>query len=1049
MRWPYEKIGVTTTRAFRNLLNKIIGDIGADMQEHKNRADNIQAQVDNLVADGDSSPEAAQARVGTDGTNYTTLKARLDGENQNVMSQLASKAEQVDLETQKSRIDNIVANTDNTEGNAELLDIRTDRFGKVFATAGDAVRAAVGTSLKKIGSYPGVIQDNQNTGTGGYSSWKINADGYFKSYFDRALIVDPGSCNTSINLSSISGLGFTPSTVGDFAVYVRITTNRASMRIGHLLNNVGGWGNLQTGQKKDYVDHPTNRWVKVPILQTQIDTLRARTDYNGTVILVFDLSNLQGSGYFEFMVLDTRTEVRKNKNYEGIAFKAEIAQVAETATIAENVRSLENMPLKEVLTENDVAKDPSTTGNTNSFATYTSGTDVIGVKSSFNFVDQKYAYSFHRMGTKLWRDFKGKKYRVYLQSDLKKDVTLQLEVANAGAWGSDDGKTGAIKKFTITLNAANNWQTFCDIDFSDPTYDAWYNDPLRAGDLYQRVFYLVVINDAIKQPLGTYEISHFAYEVTNSIDASLSSKTVLGFAKELDLMNAKVAINSLDNRVDVIESTLQKIPQKQALSSVWATKLSASTNTIDATPYVAGRNQIGFKMVAHLQQGDGGYVYTSARIGSDTTNFADLKTKKFRFVIQTEGKDTNCLFRLTNYSAWGSVDGSIATSFSKNLTLNAANDHVVSIDIDLSEQVFADFYAVENRASKQGVWFIISFENTGQVGDYPVYAYVYDLGQVVKPNIETEMQKKNIGEFVTTDELATEVDELRQEIVDNTNKVDKIVCWGDSLTAGGGWTTTLSNLCGLPVYNGGTGGEGVKEIMARQGADVMIVNNITIPADTSEILIASRATDGGIKTQLGKTVLPLLQGGGAHVNPSYIDGIAGTLRWTGTSYDDINGTWVWRRNEAGEARTINRPTPLITNFDKNYNDGIMIIYMGQNGGFASDAEAVRLHKLMIQHSNAKHTVILGYSSGTAAERESYEAAMTNEFGRYFISLREYLSQYGLDDAGITPTQADMDAMAMGKTPPSLLVDSVHYNAECKTVIGHMLYKKMRDLNLFD
>ncbi|MGG3773094.1 hypothetical protein [Heyndrickxia faecalis] len=96
MRWPYEKIGVTTTRAFRNLLNKIHGDIADDMQEHKDRADNIQAQVDNLVADGDSSPEAAQARVGVDGTNYTTLKQRLDTEHADVTAQLAEKVKKDD-----------------------------------------------------------------------------------------------------------------------------------------------------------------------------------------------------------------------------------------------------------------------------------------------------------------------------------------------------------------------------------------------------------------------------------------------------------------------------------------------------------------------------------------------------------------------------------------------------------------------------------------------------------------------------------------------------------------------------------------------------------------------------------------------------------------------------------------------------------------------------------------------------------------------------------------------------------------------------------------
>lgn len=42
---------------------------------------NVQKQViNNLVVDGDSSPEAAQARVGFDGTDYPTLKDRIDDE---------------------------------------------------------------------------------------------------------------------------------------------------------------------------------------------------------------------------------------------------------------------------------------------------------------------------------------------------------------------------------------------------------------------------------------------------------------------------------------------------------------------------------------------------------------------------------------------------------------------------------------------------------------------------------------------------------------------------------------------------------------------------------------------------------------------------------------------------------------------------------------------------------------------------------------------------------------------------------------------------------
>lgn len=58
---------------------------------------NLQAQVDQLVISGDSSPEAAQARVGTDGTQHNTLKERLDSEIGQVTTQLAQKAEKSEI----------------------------------------------------------------------------------------------------------------------------------------------------------------------------------------------------------------------------------------------------------------------------------------------------------------------------------------------------------------------------------------------------------------------------------------------------------------------------------------------------------------------------------------------------------------------------------------------------------------------------------------------------------------------------------------------------------------------------------------------------------------------------------------------------------------------------------------------------------------------------------------------------------------------------------------------------------------------------------------
>lgn len=284
----------------------------------------------------------------------------------------------------------------------------------------------------------------------------------------------------------------------------------------------------------------------------------------------------------------------------------------------------------------------------------------------------------------------------------------------------------------------------------------------------------------------------------------------------------------------------------------------------------------------------------------------------------------------------------------------------------------------------------------------------------------------------------------------------RIVCWGDSLTAGGGWTTQLQTLSGVPVYNAGTGGENARTIMARQGGDAMLINDVTIPATTTPVTL-KLYTDGGFDTVFGYKATPLMQGGSNHVNPVRIGDIEGTLAWTGSTYNDPAGTWTFTRTTAGNTAEITRPTVIQTNYDRNYNGGIMVVFMGQNGGYTDNTDLVNMHKLMKEHSFCRHMVVLGLSSGSTSTRADYETAMKSAFGRDFISLREYLataiyagetivSCYGLEDAGLTATQADLDAIATGTVPPQLLSDSVHYTTACKTVIGTMLYNKMHELN---
>lgn len=305
------------------------------------------------------------------------------------------------------------------------------------------------------------------------------------------------------------------------------------------------------------------------------------------------------------------------------------------------------------------------------------------------------------------------------------------------------------------------------------------------------------------------------------------------------------------------------------------------------------------------------------------------------------------------------------------------------------------------------------------------------------------------GELDTLEMYLIHSDAILGLIADHLKEPEKyITCWGDSLTAGAGWTERLANLSKLPVHNAGTGGENTRTIMARQGADAIMVNNITIPASTDPVTIATYASP--LKTAFGHNATPLLQGGSGHVNPVKIGGIEGTLAWTGSSYSDTSGTWTFTRSKAGEAVTINRPTAMTTAFDREKNSPhLMVVFMGQNDGNFNVDELVNNHRLMINHAKAKHVIVLGLSSGSASSRAEYETAMKKAFGRYFISLREYLSKYGLEDAGLTPTTADTTAMASGTVPPQLLTDGVHYTSATKTVIGNLIYKRCCELGIFE
>lgn len=282
---------------------------------------------------------------------------------------------------------------------------------------------------------------------------------------------------------------------------------------------------------------------------------------------------------------------------------------------------------------------------------------------------------------------------------------------------------------------------------------------------------------------------------------------------------------------------------------------------------------------------------------------------------------------------------------------------------------------------------------------------------------------------------------LKTDLPDTTKR---IICWGDSLTAGGGWTTKLANLSGLEVINCGTGGENSNTIAARQGADCIIVNNVTIPAGTTAVQLTDYDTK--FTTYMGRKVTPLLQGGSVHVNPCMLGDVEGTLKWTGSTYDDSTGVWTFTRSVAGEEVNITRPAHLTTYADRTYNNNtnnVHIFFVGTNDGVFDVDEMIDKIRLMIDHSGTHEYLVLGL---TRILSEGYKDKFKAAFGRKWLDLHGYLVSYGLEDSGIEATEEDTAAIESDQVPPSLLMDAVHYTETTKNLIGIQVYNRIRDLH---
>ncbi|MDR0682585.1 MAG: hypothetical protein LBG15_12175 [Dysgonamonadaceae bacterium] len=296
-----------------------------------------------------------------------------------------------------------------------------------------------------------------------------------------------------------------------------------------------------------------------------------------------------------------------------------------------------------------------------------------------------------------------------------------------------------------------------------------------------------------------------------------------------------------------------------------------------------------------------------------------------------------------------------------------------------------------------------------------------------------------------------------EEAKDELQSKQFICTWGDSLTAGGGgdgttYPNVLDSLLGnnYQVINCGIGGEQTLTIAARQGGiPMLLAHPVELPADNSKIIIGDKSHSLISSWNNRSVVTPLLQGGESTVNNCIINEIECILGWTGKAWNDPDGRYTIQRVVAADTPVTLRERSIVftSSMQRYRNLFANVFFIGQNLGYANNADLVSQYKAMIRFSGSNNFVILGLTSGTKAERTDLETLMTKEFGAQYINLRDYLSTQGLQDASLTPTPADIEAMAEGKTPPSLLYDHVHFNAKGYELIGQIIYKRFLYLGI--
>lgn len=481
-------------------------------------------------------------------------------------------------------------------------------------------------------------------------------------------------------------------------------------------------------------------------------------------------------------------------------------------------------------------------------------------------------------------------------------------------------------------------------------------------------------------------------------------------------------------------------------------------NTASATwSYAEGYNNRALALCAHVEGGDaiasGDYSHAEGSItkaqataahaegyqttASGTSSHAEgSTTSAFAASSHAEGSNTTASGANSHVEGQGSsANGSAAHAegISTKAVGNASHAEGTNTAAQTkSQHVFGEYNIADTgSAAARGTYVEIVGNGTGSSAKSNARTLDWSGNEWLAGNLTAGGGSITVGQTTFTEaQLLAMANGQGQSQAQGSGRIT-VYCWGDSLTEGvGAYVMQPDNRNAYMAYsypawlgqsfdvvNLGARGEDINAIMARQGADPIIIQtSFTIPAgadtpvkigELSRMLTYGAGT--GLTSKSGALVKINKEVESPGLNPCVIADVEGIIYRELKSSTDDNTTYdyYFRRLEDGTAVTVPVGTEVETYAMRNYRNGYAVIWMGANGGYTSHQDFANKVLKMVEYGNYNDYIVILAREFAAQWVPDIKALLTDEMGVcHVIYLMDQLPYRGYAMAGISSNNID-------------------------------------------